>query len=437
MAPKRRSSETDEQIIKQGCLIKSPPAYIFNKRTSWKGRLLKLCRTGMGSFILRYYAYDGVSEELKGEIPLSDIKSIELGKNTMEKIPTITRLFNNHPSNILCIKTDRRDYYLVDDNKENIAEWQKCITDACVKVHLKVKIDGPTSLSANPPTVEEDQEEVVRPKSYPEDHPQTEAVLVEESNRQRSHTDPETWKGNPFVVDDFKDLELFFSKGEICPKRQDCNTLAICCQIPSTHQPQEVRRHSAAASLQANPEGCRLSDDMTDPAYDSETEPIYDIPRPQPVEIDSAVEQEGSSDLDSEEGDVYEKMSSIVIDKADTLPPKPPRTFKITPINSEQQSESDLESIKVTVPTKHLQEYLGLQEIGERLCVSKWKGPLHIGCLFHHADHIESINGFRPGSKDLFFQMLNNSISDEVHLGLIRNKKAAVFHLEGCSCDSL
>lgn len=260
---------------------------------------------------------------------------------------------------------------------------------------------------------------------------------MQESNRQRSHTDPETWKGNPFVVDDFKDLELFFSKGEICPKRQDCNTLAICCQIPSTHQPQEVRRHSAAASLQAKPEGCRLSDDMTDPAYDSETEPIYDIPRPQPVEIDSAVEQEGSSDLDLEEDDVYEKMSSIVIDKADTLPPKPPRTFKITPINSEQQSESDLESIKVTVPTKHLQEYLGLQEIGERLCVSKWKGPLHIGCLFHHADHIESINGFRPGSKDLFFQMLNNSISDEVHLGLIRNKKAAVFHLEGCSCDSL
>lgn len=70
MAPKRRSSETDEQIIKQGCLIKSPPGYIFTKRTSWKGRLLKLCRTGMGSFILRYYAYDGVSEELKGEIPL-------------------------------------------------------------------------------------------------------------------------------------------------------------------------------------------------------------------------------------------------------------------------------------------------------------------------------------------------------------------------------
>lgn len=36
---------------------------------------------------------------------------------------------------------------------------------------------------------------------------------MQESNRQRSHTDPETWKGNPFIVDDFKDLELFFSKG--------------------------------------------------------------------------------------------------------------------------------------------------------------------------------------------------------------------------------
>ncbi|KAG9462133.1 hypothetical protein GDO78_014843 [Eleutherodactylus coqui] len=91
-------------------------------------------------------------------------------------------------------------------------------------------------------------------------------------------------------------------------------------------------------------------------------------------------------------------------------------------------------SVKLTVETEHLQKYLGVQEIGERLCVSKWKGPLHIGCLFHHGDHIESINGFRPGTKDLFLQMLSSSIASEVTLVLTRNKKAAVFHLEGCSC---
>ncbi|XP_040293295.1 pleckstrin homology domain-containing family S member 1 isoform X1 [Bufo bufo] len=475
MGPRRRSSETDEQIIKQGRLIKSPPSYVFNNKASWKWRLLKLCRTAVNSFILRYYAYDSLNEEWKGDIHISDVKSIEVGRSTMERIATITRLFNNCPENILCVRTDKRDFYLVDGSVENIAEWQKYLTDAWIKIHQKVQIEGPTRTSAGPLAVIPAQE-VMRPKSYPTDYPRTETLLVEDLNMKRCHT--EGWRGNRSTPNNYREYK------DVISEEQYSNTLPVYSQTPSGEyqQLQEVRRHSAAASPQDDPERRRFSDDMTDPAYGSEQESIYDTPRSIPrkmsqsqesqkemeaeeesgeeeeesgEEEEESGEEEETSDLGSEEVGVYEQMSSLVIGEVAHVPLKPPRKFKPSPRTRnfkskrsqlkraqllrmvyEQSSGSDLVPVTVMVPTEHLQKYLGLQEVGDRLCVSKWKGPLHIGCLFHHGDHIESINGFRSGSKDFFFQMLSQCISEEVSLVLKRNIKADVFHLEGCNCES-
>ncbi|KAG8549757.1 hypothetical protein GDO81_019791 [Engystomops pustulosus] len=419
MAPRRRSSEADEKIIKQGCLIKSPPPYIFNKRASWKARLMKLCKIGDNSYVLRYYAYNGVSEEWKGEIPMSDIKSIEVGSDTMERVSTITRIFSISPNNILYIKTDKRGFYLVDEKPENIAEWEKHIREAWVKTRPTVTVDKPISSPVSLHQVIKNQDEVMRPKSYPEDYPHTETVLEEDLNRQRSHTDPEGCKKNPLTLNEYKELrhETSIEEKDASCKRKDYKMSGTCSQIlpdipPCEHQ--EVRRHSAAALLQSDPEQRRFSDEMTDPAYESEPEySLYDTPRSIAMKMaesqDLSSEQEETSDLEDE---VYQDMASI-----------------------EQSSEGGLVSTSVTVPTEDLQRYMGIQEIGERLCVSKWKGPMHIGCLFHHGDHIESINEIRPGSKDFFHQMLENCITKEVTLKLKRNKSAAVFHQEGCSCD--
>ncbi|KAG8549748.1 hypothetical protein GDO81_019791 [Engystomops pustulosus] len=442
MAPRRRSSEADEKIIKQGCLIKSPPPYIFNKRASWKARLMKLCKIGDNSYVLRYYAYNGVSEEWKGEIPMSDIKSIEVGSDTMERVSTITRIFSISPNNILYIKTDKRGFYLVDEKPENIAEWEKHIREAWVKTRPTVTVDKPISSPVSLHQVIKNQDEVMRPKSYPEDYPHTETVLEEDLNRQRSHTDPEGCKKNPLTLNEYKELrhETSIEEKDASCKRKDYKMSGTCSQIlpdipPCEHQ--EVRRHSAAALLQSDPEQRRFSDEMTDPAYESEPEySLYDTPRSIAMKMaesqDLSSEQEETSDLEDE---VYQDMASISVDEPSHVPTKPPRNPPVTPKSSEQSSEGGLVSTSVTVPTEDLQRYMGIQEIGERLCVSKWKGPMHIGCLFHHGDHIESINEIRPGSKDFFHQMLENCITKEVTLKLKRNKSAAVFHQEGCSCD--
>ncbi|KAM4034312.1 LOW QUALITY PROTEIN: pleckstrin homology domain-containing family S member 1 [Anomaloglossus baeobatrachus] len=472
MGPKRRSSITDEEIIKQGCLIKSPPSYVFTKKASWKARLLKLCRTSQGSFILRYYGYNGVTqaEDWKGDILISNIKSIEVGKNLTEKIPAITRLFNSSPDNILCIRTDRRDYYLLDESTENIAEWQKYITDAWETVHQKVTIGQPTNPSANLLEFIQDQrKDTMRPNSYPTDRLHGGVETDAESKRQRSQTDPNTVQRNMKTLSECAGPSI--TREEVTAlKCQQSKTLPNFCQIPtdSTDQPEEERRHSDSADsapAQPNPDENRSSDDMTDRAYDSESEreaecyenPVYDVPRPlnKSRSQDSAVEQEetSESDDDSSSGDdVYEDMLSIA--KVINSPQKPPRNFNITPITRytdaqksrlkkaqilkmmyESHSDGDLETLRVSLPTEHLQKYLGLEEIGEKLRVAKWKGPAHIGCLFHHGDIIESINEFWAGSEDFFFQMLSFSISREVNLVMTRDKKAPVFHQEGCTCD--
>ncbi|XP_077114076.1 pleckstrin homology domain-containing family S member 1 isoform X9 [Ranitomeya variabilis] len=465
----------DDQIIKQGCLIKSPPSYVFNKKGSWKARLLKLCQTSQGSFVLRYYGYDGVTEHWKGDILISNIKSIELGKNLKEKILPITRLFNNSADNILCIRTEGRDYYLVDDSIENIAEWQKYITDAWEKVHHKVT-----------------DKEVMRPFSYPEDRLHTGPALDAESSRQRSLTDSETSRRTMKTPSKDRKSRNTISREEVLAcKKQDGHTLSISCHIPTekANPHHKERRHSSAAPLQSDAEDNRSSDDLTDRAYVSEPEPepesesdtesVYDVPRPVILDTsgsqDSAAEQEETSESDdssSSGNDVYEDMQSIV--RAINSPQKPPRTPNLPPISSvrainspqkpprtpnlppigrytnqgsrlkkaqilrmmyESQSDRDQVSIRVSVPTDHLQKYLGLEEIGEQLRVSKWKGPALIGCVFHHGDVIQSMNDLRTDSEDLFFQMLRLSISSEVNLVLTRDKKAPVFHQEGCACD--
>ncbi|XP_040217513.1 pleckstrin homology domain-containing family S member 1 isoform X5 [Rana temporaria] len=469
MPPKRSSTEIDCTIIKEGCLIKSPPSYLFIKRASWKGRFFKLCKTAVGSYFIRYYAYDGVSMDYKGEIPVCDIKSIELGTNAMDKnMTTITNLFNNSPRNVLCIKTNKRVFYLLDENEENIKNWQKCITDVWVKINQTENVDGPqirhTVLVSPPPELPQD--ETTRPKSYPVDHPYSCPPVLDD--RQRSYTDPNSRKEIP----DCKPLNLLMTLPKLTVERKRSHTCTEA-RIPLKN---EFRRLSLSEQQETS---------SVDTAYYSDTE-IYDVPRPGLNRISQdSTEEEEEERFDSPDENVYmcmdqipspqdsfedsetnigdstgqtqnpvDEQKSCSEEQNNHCPPKPPRNSRtIEPDRSPKPQGSQLkrayilkmvfehdssEYVKMylTIPTAHLRNYFDLQEVGERLCVSKWKGPVEIGCVFHHGDHINEINGFRPESKDFFFQMLNLFTRDEVNLVVTRNMKAGVFHLEGCNCGT-
>ncbi|XP_075071741.1 uncharacterized protein LOC142160730 isoform X2 [Mixophyes fleayi] len=702
MAPKRRSSETDQQVIIRGSLLKSPPSYLFKKQTSWKRRLFKLCKTLTDSYIISYYHYDGLTEKWKGDIYVGDIKAVELGTNTIDKnISAITRHFNTSSDNVLYIKTEDRTYFLLDDNVDTIAEWQRCITDVWVQINQRNSVTGPRISHAVPLQSMINKEEGARRKSYPEERSSNKQSL--DDGRQRSHTDPQT---QTVSQTNFGDDREKFPRNPV--DQPDGNQDQKRSLTHSEHVPDwtplitEIRRVSITSSDQQDPVSSRQSDDNTDGASDSGTESddVYEIPismRSKHESLDSADQE----DSDSSEENIYETMhrvsllemeydcnvefmtdfietyrahpclwkikskeysnsqmcnvamqelvktclphypganlqwakgimqnlqtvfkkelnnieaseksgaaaedvyvpklwyfdllpfireneitrqstcslhtdsssstddvqsddlppsgtgSRVTVDSQDVTevatqpqsvqkkrkkmvheleqsdgltekmvkctnsakeppqhtfdllaatlaskmnsasrpiqiqmerlvcdllcrataedlcpdtiltpsnhreekccPAKPPRNSRTTEPHRyrktqgsqlkkafilkmwyEQDNQCDLEKINITIPTEHLKKYLGLQEAGERLCVSKWKGPAEIGCVFHHGDHIDAFNSIRLGSKDLFFQMLNNYIEAEVNLVLFRNKKADIFHVEGCSCD--
>ncbi|XP_075071754.1 pleckstrin homology domain-containing family S member 1 isoform X3 [Mixophyes fleayi] len=431
MAPKRQSSDTDQQVIKRGSLMKSPPSYLFNKRNSWKRRLFQLCKTLTDSFIISYYAYDGLTENWKGDIYVGDIKAIELGTNFMDRnISAITRLFNTSSDNVLYIKTEDRTYFLLDDNVDTIAEWQRCITDVWVQINQR------------------NSEEGARRKSYPEEHSSNNQSLDEAQERQRSHTCPDPQKLSQTNFGDYRN-SVDQPDGSQDRKRSLTHSEHVPDRTPIIT---EIRRLSIMPSDQQDPVSSRPSDDNTDGASDSETESIYDIPRP--ISMRSKHESWDSADQedsDSSEENIYETMESVEEKCCLAKPPRNSRTTEphryrktqgsqlkkayILKMWYEQDNQCDLKKINITIPTEHLKKYLGLQEAGERLCVSKWKGPAKIGCVFHHGDHIDAFNSIRLESKDLFFKMLNNYIDAEVNLVVFRNKKADIFHVEGCSCD--
>ncbi|XP_072288200.1 uncharacterized protein [Pyxicephalus adspersus] len=179
-----------------------------------------------------------------------------------------------------------------------------------------------------------------------------------------------------------------------------------------------------------------------DTAYDSDSESIYDIPRPVPRKLSVQFsEDDDDCDVDSPDEHVYQPMRSLQNSFDSEKSSMEPAGLSQNPLDeqesmdhSSEQDSSDYVKKNLTVPTAHLKKHLDLQEVGERLCVSKWKGPVDIGCVFHHGDHIIDINGFQPANKEFFFQMLDRFTKEEVDLVVVRNKKAGVFHVEGCNC---
>ncbi|XP_063818631.1 pleckstrin homology domain-containing family S member 1 isoform X2 [Pseudophryne corroboree] len=454
MFTKRRSSEIDQQVIKQGSLLKSPPLYIFNNRSSWKRRLFKLCKNPTDSYVIKYYEYDGRSENLKGDIDVSSITDVELGTKTMDKnLGKILRLHNTSPENMLCIKTEDRNYYLLDDTVDTITDWYKSITDVWVKSNQTAKQAGPR-ITHTIPLHAAYQTEATRPISCPEHG--SGIRLSSAEARDRSHTDP----GNQCSVGVCNQELPRNSPEQPIAASQNRRSVTHSDLFPDwAPVVREIRRRSDALADQDNLLSSRLSGDTTDGAYSSEPESIYDIPRSVLMskrDSQQSAEQDETSDLDSSDGDVYQEMGSVAAEETISCPPKPPRrtstptdphryrktqgsrlkkTYILKMMYEQQDNQSELEKINMTVPTEHFKNYLAVEEVADRLYVCKWNGPVEIGCRFHHRDHIDAINGFRLANKESFSDMLNKFILDEVNLVVFRNKKAEIFHVDGCSCS--
>lgn len=97
--------------------------------------------------------------------------------------------------------------------------------------------------------------------------------------------------------------------------------------------------------------------------------------------------------------------------------------------------ESHVERLDVFLSPLDITSYLALTEAAGRICVAEWKGPPRLGCLFHHGDHLLSVNDLKPHSLDEVSLFLSRSICKEkVKLTIGRIPNSEKFHAIDCTC---
>ncbi|CAH2323091.1 Hypothetical predicted protein [Pelobates cultripes] len=432
MTSRRRSSSTDAEVLKRGLLTKSPGLRMFRNLSSWKSRIFKLCKTLDNKYLLNYYV-SNASDKEKGCINLSEVKAVEKGLHVLEKIRVVLDMFRNFEAeNVIYIKYGKRDFYLIDENKREIEEWFLCISQAWAEINGSTDRDGPAIMNpfpyGLPPVPYGVPETGPRPMSYPNNHPQSGHVMTKTLDRQRFHTDPGM---------------TYFPSMNACG--QQCTGTTT---LPLPRSPPSGKISPRESYLQSGLDSDIGSDSESKSDYPQQQSTL----QPGYVSDDSANINESSnqsSDCDSDDENVYEKMNSFCETQDESEPEV--KEMKTTPANCEKRNvcklermdllkmhfeRKDIETVNLSVSTEHMRKYLAVETIGKCISVSQWTGPKEIGCLFHHGDDIDTMNDITLETFELFSQMLNNCTGKEVTLTVIRGKEAGVFHAEGCDCNN-
>uniref|UniRef100_A0A8C5J166 Pleckstrin homology domain-containing family S member 1 n=1 Tax=Junco hyemalis TaxID=40217 RepID=A0A8C5J166_JUNHY len=105
--------------------------------------------------------------------------------------------------------------------------------------------------------------------------------------------------------------------------------------------------------------------------------------------------------------------------------------------HSQVTDEMQLQKLDIFVPLADIKNYLKLTEAAGRICVSQWAGPLRLGCLFKHGDHVVAVNDLQPQGVEEAFFFISRSTRKEVKLTVCRIPHSDTFHAKGCSLPKL
>ncbi|XP_058804375.1 GRB2-associated-binding protein 2-like isoform X2 [Phymastichus coffea] len=121
--------KTNQEIVHEGWLIKSPPTKLWRAR--WRERWFTLRHSGElpGQYFLEYYT-DKKCRKLKGKIDLDQCEQVDAGLRFENRKQKYQYMFN--------VKTPKRTYYLVAENEADMNKWVDAVCQVC---GLKVQDD--------------------------------------------------------------------------------------------------------------------------------------------------------------------------------------------------------------------------------------------------------------------------------------------------------
>ncbi|XP_014165849.1 pleckstrin homology domain-containing family S member 1 [Geospiza fortis] len=441
-------------VCKHGFLIKSPPLQLFSSQNSWKRRLFVLSKSSTGNYILKYLK----GQNVKGSIAVDQIISIQVGISNAEIMETVRKMFKCLPEQVMSISTGSRCYYLVGDSRQEIDDWVTLISSVC----REDKRSGCCPQNQDLPNPEVRSRTSSLPlflssvdmASFPDRQScQKENGSSEDKNRPYSDPGPhqaqcDSPRGvfpslceSPLQASDenllLSDPEENMKKDEEDYYQTPSSVLAKCTTEGSKPDPtaesdvpvqeKPVQNSPVKENIYMSMKSIKLLDETCQLTCRRDG-----LPSPPQCQSNSACPR----DLEADRGTKFPESST-------SLQPTLQRRQSSLPLSvvhlsillSQVTDEMQLQKLDIFVPLADINNYLKLTEAAGRICVSHWAGPLRLGCLFNHGDHVVAVNDLQPQGVEEAYFFISRSTRKEVKLTVCRIPHSYTFHAKGCSCS--
>ncbi|XP_038614545.1 pleckstrin homology domain-containing family S member 1 [Tachyglossus aculeatus] len=454
------TSYSEDEVCKQDYFIKSPPPQLFSSQGSWKRRYFILSKNGGNCYSLLYFK----DHHFRGSIEIDQISRIEVGISNFEKMVSVQRMFKCQPDEVMSIKTLNRDYFLVGNNREKIEEWVSFIS-ACLK------------------------------QEAAHQNEQSHSLKREEQRKWTNFSLSLEPRGNVNIyqsLEDVQDVQEKHTSGDQRPTSDPGPSNTLDSKVHSNPPRWSLPDMELKDKHPHDPRQCQLLSDLAAECnQDKEEENVYLCPRSILAQLENdtvasddsfkPIESSGLDQATQTSYDLYEPMKSCSGEEKHHQPSGNKTDFPTLPENEDKKKplenrdpssdthisqstkelktrnkrkdsgslsavqlsiiinniidESQLEEVDICIPHADIRSYLTFSEAGGRLCVARWEGPQHLGCIFHHGDHVSAVNDLKPQTIEEISLFLSRSIRKEVKLSIHRIPNSDKFHIKACTCS--
>ncbi|XP_067393193.1 pleckstrin homology domain-containing family S member 1 [Emydura macquarii macquarii] len=436
----------EDEVCKHGDFIKSPPPHLFTSQSCWKKRCFILCKSNKRCYTLKYLK----GQQIKGSIAVEKISNIEIGVSDYEKMTAVRKMFKCQPEEVISINTEGRDYYLIGKDREQVEDWITSLSSAW----MEAKEDGCCAQNQNPAAPRSKGRSSSSPPSFSETAMAThkenpsdcDEIEVDDSaeDSKRPHSDPGpcgiTEQQLPSLNNNFektsKNQVLLDSDKNTKEQEEEyyASPSSIRAQLESEqskpdppvqlHNPVEDEDHLSNRLYEAM--NSLLPEEKLQPTHRSDE--FLTPPR----------SQENSIHLRNCEADGNQQLTQSRIHKQLTQERKSKAlslsVVQLSIIINKVTDNSQLQEVDIFIPRADVTNNLMLTEAAGQICVSHWKGPHPLGCIFHHGDHIVAVNDLHIRNIDELSFFISRSMQKKVKLTVRRIPDSDIFHIKGCSC---
>ncbi|XP_037996110.1 pleckstrin homology domain-containing family S member 1 isoform X4 [Motacilla alba alba] len=390
-------------VCKHGFLIKSPPLQLFSSQNSWKRRLFVLSKSSTGNYILKYLK----GQHVKGSIAVDQIISIQVGISNAEIMETVRKMFKCLPEQVMSISTGSRRYYLVGDSRQEIDDWVTLISSVC----REDKRSGCCPQNKDLPNPEVRS----RTSSLPlflssvdmasfSDRQGYQKENGSSEDKNRPYSDPGPHQAQ---CDSPRGVFPSLCTTEVSKPDPSAESDIPVQEKPLQNSPVKENIYMSMKSLKLLDETCQLTCRRDG------------LPSPPKCQNNSACPRDLEADKGTEFPESSTSLQPALQRRQNSLPLS---VVHLSILLSQVTDDMQLQKLDIFVPLADINNYLKLTEAAGRICVSQWAGPLRLGCLFNHGDHVVAVNDLQPQGVEEAYFFISRSTRKEVSLTNLDSK---------------